>query len=79
MLGEGLPAETYLDTGYRATSLGASVVMLYPDFVDRTWEMKGCAQLVMTGERLEAARATLARHEPLPCPPGPVGKASGKG
>ena len=78
MLGEGLPAETYLDTGYRATSLGASVVMLYPDFVDRTWEMKGCAELVMPAKTWKR-RERRWQHEPLPCPPEPVGKAPGKG
>ncbi len=61
VLAEGLPAETYLDTGDRARFAGGRVTTLYPDFAARTWEMDGCAPLVLAGPRLEAARAKLAR------------------
>jgi hypothetical protein len=57
---EGLPAETYLDTGDRAKFNGGIVTVLHPDFTTRTWEMKGCAELVMTGLRLSIVRERLA-------------------
>jgi T5SS/PEP-CTERM-associated repeat protein len=60
VLAEGLPVETYLDTGDRANFSGGSVTALYPNFAARTWEMAGCAPLVLTGERLAAVR----RREP---------------
>ena len=60
ILAEQLPVESYLDTGDRAQFSGGPVIALYPDFVARTWEMAGCAELVTTGARLEAARASLA-------------------
>jgi hypothetical protein len=56
VLAEGLAAETYLDTGDRARFIGGSVTTLHPDFAARTWEMAGCAPLVMTGDRLEVVR-----------------------
>ncbi len=59
ILAEGMPAETYLDTGDRAKFSGGSVTRLYPDFATRAWEMKGCAELVVTGERLDAVRARI--------------------
>jgi T5SS/PEP-CTERM-associated repeat protein len=57
LLAEGLPAESYLDTGDRpnfANSSGPSA--LYPDFASRVWEAKGCAPVVVTGPAVEAAR-----------------------
>ena len=56
MLAEGLPAESYLETGDRANSSGGNVMSLHPNFSARTWEMEGCAELVVTGRRLVAAR-----------------------
>jgi len=61
VLAEGLPAETYLDTGDRASFAGGPVTELYPNFAARTWEMRGCAPLVLTGEILDATRARLAQ------------------
>jgi Hint domain len=60
VLAEGLPAETYLDSGGRAAFSGGQVTTPYPDFTARSWELAGCAPLVITGERLEAARARCA-------------------
>ena len=61
-LAEGLPAETYLDAGDRATFSGGDVIALYPDFGARRWEMHGCAALVLTGPALEAVRRRLAER-----------------
>ena len=60
ILAEGLPAETYLDAGDRATFAGGAVIALYPDFAARRWEMKGCAAMVLTGPVLEGVRRRLA-------------------
>ncbi len=62
ILAEGLPAETYLDAGDRATFSGGDVIALYPDFGARRWEMHGCAALVLTGPALEAVRRRLAER-----------------
>ena len=57
ILAEGLPAESYLDTGDRKNfANGGGPIKLYPDFSTRTWEAEGCAPLVVTGPQLEAAR-----------------------
>jgi len=56
VLAEGLPAESYLDTGDRVKFSGGRVVALHPDFTARTWEMAGCASLVVGGAGLEKAR-----------------------
>lgn len=56
---EGLPAESYLDTGDRANfANGGVVVSAYPDFV---WEAEGCAPLAVTGAAVSAARRRVAR------------------
>jgi collagen type I/II/III/V/XI/XXIV/XXVII alpha len=61
VLAEGLPAETYLDTGDRAKFEGGRVMptRLFPDFSARIWEIEGCAPLVLTGPRLEKAKRTV--------------------
>ncbi len=60
LLADGMPAESYLDTGDRSRfSNGGGVVALHPDFSARTWEMLGCAPLVHTGPVLEAVRRRL--------------------
>ena len=57
LLAEGLPAESYLDTGDRRNfANGGGAVALYPDFSSRVWEAAGCAPLVVSGPELEAAR-----------------------
>jgi hypothetical protein len=57
LLAEGLPVESYLDTGGRADFAGGGKTMtLHPEFAARTWEGHGCAPLVVTGPELAAAR-----------------------
>lgn len=57
LLAEGLPAESYLDTGDRANfANGMHSIALHPDFSSRQWEAKECARIVVTGLELAAAR-----------------------
>ena len=57
LLAEGLPAESYLDTGDRAKfANGGEPVRLFPDFSVRTWDASGCAPLIVTGPQLNAVR-----------------------
>ncbi|MEJ0019688.1 MAG: Hint domain-containing protein [Acetobacteraceae bacterium] len=57
LLAEGLPAESYLDTGDRSNFANNSgPVMMCPDFSSRKWEAEGCAPLVVSGSGLHAAR-----------------------
>jgi hypothetical protein len=63
LLAEGMPAESYLDTGDRSTfENGGVAVELYPDFASRTWESGGCARLVVTGPEVTAVRQRLQQH-----------------
>jgi len=64
---EGLPAESYLDTGNRcAFANGGEVVQAHPDFARAVWQAEGCAPLVVSGPALAAAQtALLARAEAL--------------
>lgn len=66
ILAEGLPCESYLDTGDRSNFADSGgVVRLFPDFsppsvnVAALWEAKGYAPLVVCGPELEAARALV--------------------
>jgi hypothetical protein len=60
VLAEGLPTESYLETGDRANfANGGSVARLHPDLTARAWEALGCAPLVVSGPELMAARAML--------------------
>jgi hypothetical protein len=66
LLAEGLPAESFLDTGNRAAfANGGGAMQLHPDFAadwtSLVWEVKACARLVVYGPELEAARAQLRR------------------
>jgi hypothetical protein len=63
LLAEGLPTESYLDTGNRGGFAEAGVVSLFPDFgigAREVWERFGCRPLVEAGPALDAARAHLA-------------------
>jgi Hint domain len=68
LLAEGLPAESYLDTGNRSNFSGSLPVQLFPDFstpppnLADVWEAEGCAPLVIYGPELEAAQALVNRH-----------------
>jgi hypothetical protein len=64
LLSEGLPTESYLDTGDRSNfSNGGETMRLFPNFADRPpniasfWELNGCAPLIIHGPELEAARS----------------------
>lgn len=60
ILAEGLPCESFLDTGNRgAFANGGVAVMLHPDFALQIWEAEACAKLVRAGAELEAARSYL--------------------
>lgn len=67
VLAEGLPAETYLDTGNRSAFANAGgPAMLHADFARAAWEAGGCAPLVVEGPAIAAARRRLlARAEAL--------------
>jgi hypothetical protein len=60
ILAEGLPCESYLETGNRgAFSNGGPPVQMHPDFALKTWDTKGFARLILQGPELEAARSFL--------------------
>lgn len=67
LLAEGLPAESYLDTGNRgAFANGGGPVQIHPEFALHRWEAAGCAPLVRSGPRLVAVRRhLLARMKTL--------------
>ena len=60
LLAEGLPCESYLDTGNRtAFDNGGAVVQVHPDFALRLRDGDACAPLVVAGPQLERACAGL--------------------
>jgi hypothetical protein len=66
LLAEGLPTESYLDTGDRTNfSNGGEVARLFPDFSTRTLDAelvrdaRSYARLVVCGPEVEAARAVV--------------------
>jgi len=61
LLAEGMPVESYLDTGGRAGFVGGPVAPLAPDVATRVWEAEGCAPLRVMGTEVDAVRARLAR------------------
>jgi hypothetical protein len=81
---EGLPTESYLDTGNRSSfaNSGGSVA-LHPDFASRVWDSKGCAPLVVTGAQLDAVRRRVEERAAYGCVCGPAagteGDAGGSG
>jgi len=63
LLAEGLPAESYLDTGNRAAfANGGTLVWRTPEFARCVWEAAGGAPLVVSGPRLLRARRRLFRR-----------------
>ncbi len=63
LLAEGVPAESYLDTGDRGCfTNGGGVATLHPKFGPLTWEAEGCAPLVVTGPVVDRLRATLQAY-----------------
>lgn len=63
---EGLPVETYLDTGDRANfTNGGAAIKLHPDFGPRVREAEGCAPLIVAGPQLAAVRQQLQFRPPV--------------
>ncbi len=57
---EGLPAESFLDTGNRASfANGGPAVVLHPDLALRIWDRAACAPLLRDGPLLAAIRRRL--------------------
>lgn len=75
---EGLPVESYLDTGNRHSfSNGAQPIDLFPDFSPLIWDVRGCAPLVVTGAEVERVRAHLeARARRRARRPAPAARAA---
>lgn len=60
LLAEGLPAESYLDTGNRhAFANGAAQMRLHPEFGPLSWHDDACAPLCTRGPKLAAAKRRL--------------------
>nr|MDA8251853.1 Hint domain-containing protein [Rhodospirillales bacterium] len=62
ILAEGLPAESYLDTGNRDAFANAGpghAVALHPDFARGIWRAEACAALATDGPALARVRARL--------------------
>ena len=58
---EGLPTESYLDTGNRADFANAgTVIALQPEFPSRTWDNNACGLLTLGGPLLAEIRERLA-------------------
>jgi hypothetical protein len=61
LMAEGVPAESYLDTGNRrAFANGGGQLQLHPDFAFDIWKRAGIAPLVLKGPALRAVRHRLA-------------------
>lgn len=64
LLAEGLPVESYLDTGDRSSfQNGGAVVAMHPTFNAISRDAGGCAPLVITGPELARTQATLVQRE----------------
>ena len=78
ILAEGLPAESYLDTGNRHCFGNGAVASLHPDFAPGPVAAEPCAPMVLAGAQVEAARARLREAREGRALPGPArGWASG--
>jgi hypothetical protein len=63
LLADGLPVESYLDTGDRGSfENGGRVVALFPVFSPFAWDALGCAPLVVTGPPVAAVRRQIERQ-----------------
>lgn len=64
LLAEGLPAESYLDTGDRANfANGGATTRLHPGFSARAWDALGCAPLTVIGPELAEVRRRLVARD----------------
>ena len=69
VLVEGLPAESYLDTGNRgAFANGGAVVALHAEFAQRVWEAEACAPQITHGPTLAVVVARLRANGGLGAP-----------
>jgi Hint domain len=75
VLADGLPVESYLDTGSRsAFANGGGAIQLHPGFASSEsqtslrWEADGHAPLVVSGPHVERARRVLRRQSPSSSP-----------
>jgi ELWxxDGT repeat protein len=59
LLAEGLPAESYLETGQRD-----AIVPMHADFAARVREAQACAPIMVTGPVVAALRARLSEGRP---------------
>jgi hypothetical protein len=67
ILAEGLPTESYLDTGNRsAFEGGGPALQLHPDFAQHAWEAQACAPQITRGPILLAIRRHLATRAANP-------------
>jgi len=68
LMAEGLPCESYLDTGTRSCfANGGAILQLHPDFgggvnCEAVWEALGCAQLRIEGPAVQRVVAGLRRR-----------------
>ncbi len=71
LLAEGLPVESFLDTGNRDAFANAAATALHPAFEPRgdvtlAWEAYGCAPLKVHGPEVDRARARLSERAAQP-------------
>ena len=59
ILAEGLPAESYLDTGNRGIFDGAETPIMHPNLSARSWDEASCVPLLQGGERVAAEKLRL--------------------
>jgi collagen type I alpha len=60
ILAEGMPTESYLDTGNRNSfESGGPVLQLYSEFAPKTWKARSFAPLVLGGPHLVTAKRDL--------------------
>lgn len=63
ILAQGLPVESFLDTGNRgAFANGAAAVQMQPDFARQVWAAEACAPLLTQGPALAEVRTSLLAH-----------------
>src|SRR6185437_10578848 len=66
LIAEGLPAESYLDTGNRNYfGDGGGPIFLHPDFSSLAWDARSYADLKVVGPEVDRVRAKLARQAEL--------------
>ena len=59
LLAEGLPAESYLDTGNRVAFAGGGTIVAHPDFARHIWAAESCAPLILSGHRRDTVHRRL--------------------